>query len=193
MAISAFNTKDILLNFINLANPDNSKLDTKVRMSLVSIGNRIAQLGKELQNPLSQMAEVMKVHLGTPARGSKGAEIMVQLSAFENNTLLGLNLQHEELQKAKDALSTQYQLLIAQGEKLDPGRLSSLKSELERLQAGKWLSYTYQKNNATETLTPIKEGIEKISGKGRVTLVEQEERAAPSTTPTPPSEKNVPG
>lgn len=183
-----FNTKEILLHFINLMNKDLAQLDAHTRASLATLGSAIAQVSKDLQNPLPKIIETLKAHMGTPGKGSKGAEILLQVTTFENNFLPTLTIQQEDLKKTQALLRSQYDLIIAKGAGLEMTRIETFKAELEKVMAGKLKAYKDQKENALDSLKPIQEAVEKTSGKGKVNLAtEQEEVSAPSQLPPSPS------
>jgi hypothetical protein len=180
----SFNTAGILTHFVNLMNPKKEGLDPPLQTRLIALGNNLAHIGKELQNPLPNVVEKLRAHLGTPNRASKGMETLLQLNTFENNHLPNLILQQEELKKAREQLVIQYQLLVAKGGDLDRGRLDSLKAEVEKVKEGKLQTFIDQKARATEILTPLKATIEQIVGKGKI----QAEQEEPTTTATPPAQ-----
>jgi len=181
----SFNTAGILSHLLNLMNPKNEKLDQLLRTRLVSLGNSLAQFGKDLQNPLPALAEKLKAHIGVPSKGSRGVDVLAQLNAFENNHLPNLVIQQEELHKTREQLAAQYQLLVAKGTSLELARLDSLQAEVEKIKTGKLQSFVEQKEKATEILMPLKASIEQITGKGKVQLEQEETAATATAAPTP--------
>jgi hypothetical protein len=161
-----FNTKEILLHFINLLNPKKFKtLDAETQAKLIAMANALAQIGKDIQNPLPKIVEILRLHLGTPTKGSKGIEVLARLTTFENNYMPNITIQHEELKKARDLLRSQFDILVSQGENLDQSKMENLKSEIERLKKNKVEAFIVQKFDLNEKLDSFKAEVIGATGK----------------------------
>ena len=183
-----FNTKDILFYFVNLLSPEKFKnLDPHTKALIAEVSNGLAQIDKEIQNPFPKSIDTLKVFLGTPAKGSKPLDILTHLNTFENNFMPALTLQQEELKKSREVLRTQFTLLTAQGEKLDPARVEHLKAEIEKLRSGRVKVFLDQKGDLLEKLKPLQDEAAKATGK---TLQTSELEEGPAVVATPPTPQN---
>lgn len=182
-----FNTKEILLYFVNLLNPEKfQNLDPNLKAILAEVANALAQVGKDLQSTLASNIERMKAQLGKPAKGSKAEEVLMRLTTFENTYLPNLTIQQEERGKELGILRTQLELLIAQGANLNPTRLENFKAEIQRFKEGKLQAFLGQKDELNEKLSGIRDEVSKATGV-KVAAVEAEFEEGIAMTATPPS------
>ncbi len=188
-----FNTKDILFYFVNLLSPEKFKnLDPHAKAAIAEVSNELAQIAKEIQNPFPKSVDTLKVFLGTPAKGSRPLEILTRLTTFENNFLPNLMLQQEDLKKAREILKTQFTVLIAQGEKLDPARVENLKAEIAKLRTGKVQAFLTQKEDLLEKLGAIQGEAEKATGKPLTSATAELEEGLTVAAKTPPTPQPPP-